>query len=95
MKVLFKIILFLRLLNCFFLLFSLFLPYLVSFGFTIEHLAAVFVHFYFFLFVFLLLRAAGAAYEGSQARGRIRAAAASLPHSHRNGRSELCLQPTP
>ena len=32
---------------------------------------------------------------GSQARGQIRPIAASLWHSHRNTRSEPCLQPTP
>ena len=35
------------------------------------------------------------AYGGSQARGRIRAVAASLCHSHSSAGSELCLQPTP
>ena len=35
------------------------------------------------------------AYGGSQARGRIRAAATSLGHSHSNMGSKLCLQPTP
>ena len=35
------------------------------------------------------------AYGGSQARGRIRAAAAGLCHSHSNSRFELSLQPTP
>ena len=33
------------------------------------------------------------AYEGSQAKGQVRAAAAS--HSHSNVGSQLCLQPTP
>ena len=36
-----------------------------------------------------------AAYGSSPARGRIRAAAASLCHSHSNTKSELCLHPTP
>ena len=35
------------------------------------------------------------AYGSSQARGRIRAIAACLHHSHSNTRSELCLWPTP
>ena len=35
------------------------------------------------------------AHGGSEARGQIRAAAASLHHSHTNTGSELCLQPTP
>ena len=43
----------------------------------------------------LLFRAAPMAYEGSQARGRIGAAAAGLRHSHSHTRSELPLQPTP
>ena len=34
-------------------------------------------------------------YGGSQARGEIRAAAASLHHSHSNVGSELHLQPMP
>ena len=33
--------------------------------------------------------------EVSQARGRIRAVATGLYHSHSNVGSELCLQPTP
>ena len=50
----------------------------------------------FVLFVlFLLSRAAPAAYGGSQARGRIRAIAAGLRHSHSNAGSKLSLQPTP
>ena len=47
------------------------------------------------LFFFLLFRAVPTAYGGSQARGRIRATPAGLPHSHCNSRSEPCLQPTP
>ena len=39
--------------------------------------------------------AAPAAYRNSQARGRIRATAASLPHSHSNTRSEPHLQSIP
>ena len=35
------------------------------------------------------------AYGGSQARGRIGAAAAGLHHSHSNLGSELCLRLTP
>ena len=46
-------------------------------------------------FLFGLLRAARAAHGGSQARGRIRAAAIGLHHSHSNSRSEPHLQPTP
>ena len=44
--------------------------------------------FCFFGFFFLLFRAAPAAYGGSQARGQIRALAASLQHSHNNSGSE-------
>ena len=47
-------------------------------------------------FIFgLLFRAAPAAYGGSQVRGLIRAAAASLRHSHSKARSEPRLRPTP
>ena len=50
----------------------------------------------FIFFVFLpFLGPLPAAYGGSQARGRIGAAAASLCHNHSNIRSELHLQPTP
>ena len=42
----------------------------------------------FFLFVCFFFRAVAEAYGGSQARSRIRAAAASLHHSHSNTRSE-------
>ena len=45
------------------------------------------------LFFFFLLRAAPAAYESSQAKGQVRAAAAGLPHSHSNVGSEPRLQP--
>ena len=54
----------------------------------------VFVSFLFF-FVFCHFRPAPVAYGGSQARGRIRAGAASLRHSHSNTRSKPCLWPTP
>ena len=50
----------------------------------------------FLLFLFLFtFRAAPTAYGSSQAKGRIRAVAAGLCHSHSNTRSELCPQPTP
>ena len=42
----------------------------------------------FYYYYFLLFRAALAAYGSSQVRGLIRAAAASLHHSHSNIRSE-------
>ena len=45
-----------------------------------------------FLFI---LRAEPAAYGNSQARGPIRAVAASLHHSHSNLESEHCLRPIP
>ena len=48
-----------------------------------------------FFFFFGLFRALLAAYGGSQARGPIRAGAASLHHSHSNARSKPCLQTTP
>ena len=49
----------------------------------------------FFFFFFFFFRALPAAHEISQAKGQIRAAAASLYHSHGNMGSELYLQPTP
>ena len=42
-----------------------------------------------------LFRATPTPYGGSQARGRIRAAAAGLHHSHSHTRSEPCLWPAP
>ena len=48
-----------------------------------------------FFFFFLLFRAIPTVYGSSQARGRNGAVAASLCHSHRSTRSELCLWPTP
>ena len=53
------------------------------------------LYYYFFFFVFCLFRAAPAAYGGSQARGRIRAVAASLLQNYSNVRSEPHLWPTP
>ena len=55
---------------------------------AIKHLLCVCVFCLFF-------RATPTAYGGSQARGRIRAVAASLRHSHSNEGSELNLRPTP
>lgn len=46
-------------------------------------------------FFFFLFRAAPVAYESSQARGQMRAAAAGLHHSHSNYGSEPYLQPMP
>ena len=48
-----------------------------------------------FCFIFLPFRAVPAAYGGSQARGWIGAAAASLHHSNSNARSEPSLQAIP
>ena len=45
----------------------------------------------FIIFMIIVFRAATTAYEGSQARGRIRATAAGLCHSHSNTGSELHL----
>ena len=42
----------------------------------------------------LLFRAAPAAYGSNQARGQIKATAASLYHSHSNAGSKLRLRPT-
>ena len=44
--------------------------------------------FFFFFFFFAISWAAAVAYGGSQARGLIRAVAASLRQSHSNARSE-------
>uniref|UniRef100_A0A8D0V3E8 Voltage-dependent L-type calcium channel subunit alpha n=1 Tax=Sus scrofa TaxID=9823 RepID=A0A8D0V3E8_PIG len=54
-----------------------------------------FFFFFFFFCIFAFSRATPMAYGGSQAKGLIRAVAASLHHSHSTARSELCLQPTP
>ena len=54
-----------------------------------------FVVLFIYLFIFGLFRAVLAAHGGSQGRGRIGAAAASVCHSHCNARSKPCLQPTP
>ena len=51
---------------------------------------------YFILFYLLLLfRAAPVAYGVSQAKGQIRATAATLRHSHSNAGSEPPLRPAP
>ena len=57
----------------------------------------VFFFFFFFFFFFGLFRTTPMAYGCSQARGRIRATAASHSHSqsHSNARSEPRLPPTP
>ena len=50
---------------------------------------------FLFIYFFVFSRTAHAAYGGSQARGLIRATAASLYHSHSNKGSEPRLRPTP
>ena len=49
----------------------------------------------YFILIFIFFRAKPMAYGSSQARGQIRAAGASLRHSHSNARPKLHLQPTP
>ena len=49
----------------------------------------------YFIFIFLLFRATPVSHGSSQARGLIRAVAASLHHRHSNARSKPHLQPTP
>ena len=51
--------------------------------------------FLFFVFFWWIFRVAAQAYGSSQARGRVGATVADLPHSHSNAGSEPCLQPTP
>ena len=46
-------------------------------------------------FIYLFVFTTPMAYGGSQARGRIRATAAGLHHSHSKAGSKLYLQPTP
>ena len=50
---------------------------------------------FIYLFIYLLFRATPAAYGRFQARGLIRATAASLCPSHSNAGSKPRLQPTP
>ena len=54
-----------------------------------------FISFHFNFLVFCPFRSAPEAHGGSQARGRIRATAAGLHHSHSNSRSKPHLPPTP
>ena len=65
--------------------------------FYIPHISdsIVYLFFSFFLSFFHLFRAADTAYEGSQARGRIRAVIAGLHHSHSSVRTEQHLRSTP
>ena len=58
-------------------------------GYWLQHNCGLYFAFFFFF------RAAPTVYRSSQARGRIRAVAASLHHSHSNARSKPHLQPTP
>ena len=55
----------------------------------------IFLFLFLFIYFFAISWAAPAAYGGSQARGRIGAAATSLRQSHSNAGSEPRLQPTP
>ena len=50
---------------------------------------------FFVVFFFCFFRAMDMAYGSSQARGRVRAKAAGLHHSHSVPGSEPCLQPSP
>ena len=54
----------------------------------------VIINFVLFYFV-LIFRIKSVAYENSQARGQIRAVAASHSHSHNNAGFKLHLQPIP
>ena len=62
--------------------------------FSCRHCVATSISLFSFLpFFFCLFRTTPAAYRGSQARGQIRSAAASLHHSHSNTRSKSHLRP--
>ena len=50
----------------------------------------IFLNKLFYFILFFLFQGHTAAYGGSQARGRIRATAAGLHHSHSNARSKPC-----
>ena len=52
-----------------------------------KELVSFYLFIYLFIYLFLLFRAAPMAYGGFQARGQIRATAASLHHSHSNAGS--------
>ena len=54
----------------------------------------ILLFFKFIFIIFFIFRATPAAYGGFQARGLIKAVAASLHHSHSNTRSKSHLQPT-
>ena len=58
-------------------------------------ITVIYCYYHYYHFVFCLFRAAPTTYGSSQARGRIEAVGADLPHSHSNARSEPCLRPTP
>ena len=60
---------------------------------TSQHYSILFIYSQVIFFV-CVSRAAPAAFEGSQARGRIRAIATGLHHSHSNAGSEPHLWPT-
>ena len=75
--------------------FSMVIYLQLALWFHIHGFNQMFFFFFFFLFFgsFCLIRATPAAYGDSQARGTIRAMAASLSHS--NAWSKPCLWPTP
>ena len=60
-----------------------------------QDLVPLYLFIYLFIYLFLLFRATPTAHGGSQARGQIRATAASLRHGHSNAGSEPHLRPTP
>ena len=62
---------------------------------TLNLLSEEVTSFILFYFILLFFRAEPTAYGSSQARGQIRAAAASLHHSHSNMGSEPQMRPTP
>ena len=53
------------------------------------------IWYFFFFFSFFFVCSAPRGYGGSQARGGIRAVAASLSYSHSNAKFKPCLWPTP
>ena len=57
--------------------------------------STIYIYTFLFIFMYLFFRDAPMVYEGSQARGPIRAVAASLHHSHSNAGSKPHLQCTP
>ena len=66
---------------------------------TLDHIEKQFIFYlfiyYYYFCLLLFFRTTPVAYGGSQARGLIRAVAASQHHSHSDGGSEPRLPPTP